>query len=175
MIFEILRHTPLWVWGLLAVLIGLGLTQWRDREVTPARIVAMPLVLGALGVSMLWPALRVMPISAALWLVCVALAFTAAARWLVPQGTRWNAATQRLRVSGSGWPMALILATFLLKYAIGVFQAMQPVAASSPGFLVGLAVLSGVLSGLWSGRAWAMLRLAGLGQAPAPHNAQPCP
>ena len=175
MIFEILRHTPLWVWGLLTVLMGLGLTQWRDREVTPARIVVMPLVLGALGVSMLWPALRVMPISGALWLLCVALAFTAAARWLVPQGTRWNTATQRLRVSGSGWPMVLILATFLLKYAIGVFQAMQPVAASSPGFLTGLAVLSGVLSGLWLGRAWAMLRLSGLRQTSAPHNAQPCP
>ena len=175
MIFEILRHTPLWVWVLLTVLMGLGLTQWRDREVTPARIVVMPLVLGALGVSMLWPALRVMPISGALWLLCVALAFTAAARWLVPRRTRWNATAQRLRVPGSGWPMALMLATFLLKYAIGVFQAMQPLAASSPGFLTGLAVLSGVLSGLWLGRAWAMLRLSGLRQTSAPHNAQPCP
>ena len=175
MIFEILRHTPLWVWGLLTGLTALGLTQWRDREVTPARIVAMPLVLGTLGVSMLWPALRVMPISAALWLACVALAFNVAARWLVPKGARWNGSTQRLFVRGSGWPVLLILATFLVKYVIGVFQVIQPATASSPSFLVGLAVLSGVLSGLWLGRAWATLRLTGLRQSSAPHNAQPCP
>ncbi len=175
MVFEILRHTPMWVWGLLALLIWLGLTQWRDREVTTARIVATPLAFGVLGVSMLWPALRVMPISAALWLVCVALAFNVAARWLVPKGAGWNGSTQRLFVRGSGWPMLLILATFLVKYAIGVFQVIQPATASSPSFLVGLAVLSGVLSGLWLGRAWATLRLTGLRQSSAPHNAQPCP
>jgi len=29
----IVRRTPLWVWGLLAALVALGLSQWRDRQI----------------------------------------------------------------------------------------------------------------------------------------------
>jgi hypothetical protein len=174
-IIEILRHTPLWVWCLLSALVALGLTQRRQRELTPLRILITPLALGALGVSMLWPALRALPLSVALWLLCLTLSFAASARWLVPLGTRWNAATRRLHVPGSGWPLVLILATFLLKYTIGVFQAMQPAAAATPAFLVALAMLSGAISGLWLGRTWAMLRLTDFGRAAAPLHAQPSP
>ncbi len=165
MLFEILRHTPLWVWALLALLLVLGATQWRDRAVTRLRLVILPLVLLALGISTLLPALKHMPAAAVIWLACGTLAFAVAARWLVPARTRWEAASQRLHVPGSAWPMGLILATFLLKYSIGVFQALQPALATSSGFLVGLAATSGLLSGLWLGRAFAMLRLTGLGTA----------
>ena len=159
MLFEILRHTPLWVWVLLALLLVLGATQWRDRAVTRLRLVILPLVLLALGISTLMPALRHMPAAVLIWLAGGALAFAGAARWRVPARARWHAGTQRLHVPGSAWPMVLILATFLLKYSIGVFQALQPALATSHGFLVGLAASSGLLSGLWLGRGFAMLRL----------------
>lgn len=159
MLIEILRHTPLWVWALLTLLLVLGWSQTRDRDVAVRRLVILPLVMLGLGLSTLWPAMRQLPAVAAPWLACGALAFIAAARWLVPRDARWNAATRRLQVPGSAWPMALIMATFLLKYSIGVFQGLQPAAASAPGYLAALAAVSGALSGLWLGRAHAMLRL----------------
>jgi hypothetical protein len=31
MFIAIVRHTPVWVWGLLAMLVAAGLSQTRDR------------------------------------------------------------------------------------------------------------------------------------------------
>jgi len=38
----ILQHTPGWVWGLLALLVVIGLAQTRSREMSPARISTLP-------------------------------------------------------------------------------------------------------------------------------------
>lgn len=156
---EIFRHTPLWVWALLATLLALGFSQSRARAVARPRLIILPLVMLGLGLSTLWPATQKIPATAAVWLLCSALAFVAAARWLVPAHARWDAAAQRLQLPGSWLPMLLIMVTFALKYSIGVFQAVRPGQASADGFLMALAAASGLLSGLWLGRAFAMWRL----------------
>jgi hypothetical protein len=160
MFIEIIRHTPTWVWVLFVALLALGLSQARTQQLPVRRLVVLPLVMLALGVSTLLSGLHKMPSIALVWLLWLALAFAAAQRWLVPAAARWDATAQRVQLPGSLWPLALIMLTFVLKYAIGVFQAMQPQAASTPTFLISLAAASGLLSGLWSGRAWGLLRLA---------------
>ena len=45
MFIAILQHTPVWVWGLLAVLVTLGLSQTRSRELSLTRVTVLPLVL----------------------------------------------------------------------------------------------------------------------------------
>jgi hypothetical protein len=159
MFIEILRHTPLWVWLLLAVLLALGLAQTRAQTLAVPRLVILPLVMLTLGLSTLWPAAQKLPLVAGVWLVLLATAAAAAARWLVPRAARWHASSQRLQLPGSVWPLVLMMFTFLLKYAIGVFQGLQPMAASAPSFLVTVAAVSGLLSGLWLGRALGLLQL----------------
>src|SRR5439155_15157054 len=51
MLLQIVQHTPVWVWGLLAGLVALGVSQARDREVSLARITILPLVMLALSFS----------------------------------------------------------------------------------------------------------------------------
>lgn len=46
---DIVRHTPLWVAGVLAGLTALGLSAARTRQVHFNRLVAMPLVMGGLA------------------------------------------------------------------------------------------------------------------------------
>lgn len=157
MILTILQHTPAWVWALLAGLLVLGGQQSRDRAVSPLRLVMLPLALMALGVSSLLGSLHLHPWSAALWLLAIGLAAWAGSRWLVPAGARWDAATQRLLVPGSLLPMALILVIFGFKYTLGVYGALAPAAVSAPGFVAGVAVCSGLFSGLLAGRTAGLL------------------
>ena len=42
MIIEILRHTPIWVWGILIGLIAIGSTMLRARTVSARRMVILP-------------------------------------------------------------------------------------------------------------------------------------
>ena len=45
MIVNVLSHTPVWVWGLLAALMALGFSQTRQRHVAPWRLLMLPMVL----------------------------------------------------------------------------------------------------------------------------------
>jgi hypothetical protein len=45
MLAEIVKGTPPWVWVLLAGLIALGAVQLRDREMSRARLLALPLAM----------------------------------------------------------------------------------------------------------------------------------
>ena len=42
MIVNILSHTPVWVWGLLAALMALSFSQTRQRDVAPWRLPCKP-------------------------------------------------------------------------------------------------------------------------------------
>jgi hypothetical protein len=159
MITEILSRTPVWVWGLLAALLALGLSQTRQRQVAPWRLLLLPLVLLGLGLSSMLPGFATVPASAALWLLalgaCVMLNIGRPAR----AGTRWLPDQQRLQLPGSWVPMGLIAVIFSLRYAANVGMAINPAWRGAPEVLLPLALLYGGLSGLFLGRALALLRL----------------
>ena len=49
MFIAIVRHTPVWVWGLLAALVAVGLAQTRDRELSLKHVTILPL--GSMNVA----------------------------------------------------------------------------------------------------------------------------
>lgn len=49
MLEPIVRNTPPWVWGLLAALLALGLSQLRSRNVSLTRITLLPLAMTGLS------------------------------------------------------------------------------------------------------------------------------
>lgn len=159
----IVQRTPVWVWGLLAGLLLLGTIQMRPRSMRLARVTLLPLGLAAfslfgLGRDLLasgWvaPALGV-------WLLMAAAVLLATWRNSPPAGTRYEPATRRIHLPGSTVPLVIILAIFLLKYAVGVELAMQPALREEAGFALGLAAAYGGLSGLLATRSAALWRLA---------------
>lgn len=159
MIFEMLSRTPVWVWGLLAALLALGVAQSRDRHVPPARMLILPVALLALGLSSTAAGFIALPASAALWLL--ALTAGAALGWHrpPPAGARWLPTEQRLQLPGSWMPMLLIVAIFSLRYAANVGMAINPAWRSAPALLLPLALLYGALSGVFLGRALTLFRL----------------
>lgn len=160
---DILRHTPPWIWLLLAGLVALGVSQWRERHASQARVTVLPIVMVALSLLGLVTAFAhggtLLPALGA-WLAGFALVWLLLRRLGAPSGARFDPNSARFHLPGSPWPLLLILAIFLLKYAVGIELALQPQAASHLDFVLGVAGAYGVLSSFFASRAVALWRLA---------------
>jgi hypothetical protein len=159
----IVHRTPLWVWGLLIGLVGLGLSQWRDRQISLRRAVLPSLGLAVFGLFNLTGDLRgtdwIAP-ALSVWLLSVVAVWTVGARYPLQTGTRYDPASQRFHLPGSALPLLTILAIFFMKYAVGVELAMQPELRHNASFSLGLAALYGALTGLFALRPLKLWRLA---------------
>lgn len=160
-LLQIVTHTPLWVWGLLAGLIALGYTQTRDRQASLVRISIMPLVMTAFSiygtVSTFGNALTFSSVMAT-WAVVAVGTFS-----LVAAGDAkgsYDAATRTFTLPGSWLPMVLIVGIFLVKYASNVMLAINHNLLNDIGFSLSVAAISGVFSGLFTGRTARVLKLA---------------
>jgi hypothetical protein len=170
MILAIVQHTPLWVWGLLAGLIALGLVQTRDRDMTLSRILVVPAVMLALSLMGVIGAFGGRPMALGAWIAGVGLALFIGRRTVRAQGVRWSAAERRMHVPGSWLPLALIVGLFAIKYLAGVSLAIEPRLAADTAFAGGCCLAYGVFSGLFLARAGSLCALAGrgVGKAAAP-------
>lgn len=159
MFSRIIVNTPLWVWGLLAALIALGVSQSLPRRLSVRRATIVPLVLLALsfaGVMSTFPQ-PAMPLAA--WAAGLAVALAIGAPLVQPRGARWDAASALLHVPGSWMPLVLILALFLLKYGVGVALALQPGLVRITIFDVAIGTAYGLFSGLFLARAASLWQL----------------
>ncbi len=156
-ILEILRHTPAYVWVILAALVAAGLLQWRDHAVPRSRLAIAPV---ALGVYSLWGATHAFGVTAgivAAWALGVGAALVAN-RWL-----RWPRAVGidsagRYALRGSPWPLVAMMAVFALRYAVAVTLVFHHDWAADPLFSGSMALLYGAISGLFAARALRILR-----------------
>jgi hypothetical protein len=157
----IVSKTPLWVWGLLAGLLALGFSQARQRTASLARIALMPVAMTGFSVWGVVSAFGAAPQFAAIagaWIAMAALLFALIAPGR-PAGS-YDAQTRMFSLPGTLVPLALILAIFLTKYAVGVELAMQPHLVRDSTFTLSVAALYGAFSGIFAGRAARLLRLA---------------
>jgi len=166
MIAQILINTPLWVWGLLAALLALGLSQTRKRSVGLARIALLPLALGGFSLYGTISAFGASPTVLGSWLATTTLLLLIVTQLPMPAGTQYDPATRRFELPGSWVPMALIMAIFLTKYAVGVSLVLHPELKTHANFSLSIGTAYGVFSGIFAGRAVRLLRLA-LRPAPA--------
>ena len=157
MLIEIVRHTPHWVWALLAALLALGAAQLRPRRVSQGRLFVLPAVLLALGLfstatsfSPPWPAL-------AGWATAMAAGCVLGQRLPRPAGTAWDADGRTLWLPGSALPLALIVTVFALRYAGGVALALHPHWREAAAVALPMAAAYGAISGLLLGRVLALL------------------
>lgn len=163
MIFQILAHTPLWVWALLAALIVLGLSQAKARTASLARVTFMPVAMTGLSV---WGTVSAFGSSPMFGYVMLAWMFGAAVMLAVvapmdaQAGTEYDSESRSFALPGSWAPMLLILGIFLTKYGVGITLAMQPGMARDGLFTLAVGGLYGLFSGIFAGRAARLWRLA---------------
>lgn len=164
MLGQILQNTPFWVWGLLAGLLGLGVSQLFDRNVSLVRAMVMPMAMTGLSVYGLASAFGKGGQAGTVlgtWLIAATL-IAAIALWLqptAPRGTLYAGSSRSFFIPGSAMPLALILGIFLTKYFVGIELALQPPLARDSGFALQIASLYGVFNGLFSARSLRLWRL----------------
>jgi hypothetical protein len=153
-LLQIVVHTPLWVWPMMAAIIALGLYGLRPRVVSPWRLVALPLV--GVAVSLTAVVQSAQPaMAAAAW----ALALLAGLPLGNILGRRRPAQWQddgRLQIAGGWFVLVFALSIFAVRYALGVVFGVAPALKADP-FWIGLSAgAGGVIAGI--GLGW----LAGL-------------
>ncbi len=152
-IAQVVRHTPVWVWGLLLLLIVLGGSQMRDHRLARLRVALLPIGLGAYSA---WGAVSLFGLHAGVLLAWSAAAGVAA--WFShtlawAPGVRHDAATDRFDVPGSMWPLVLMLTVFSVRYGVNVTLAFHRDWVADATFAASISAVCGVLSGLLAGRA----------------------
>ena len=159
---QIVKRTPIWVWGLLAVLLALGASQLRNRQVTLRRLVITPI---SMFVFALFGIVSAFGSSGQLGLVLAAGALAAGGmtalvmRAAPLKGAQYDVATRTFSVQGSVVPLLLILGIFLTKYVVGVELAMSPAHTHEASFALPVALLYGAFSGRFAGQVLRLIRL----------------
>ena len=153
-LFQIVTHTPLWVWAGLAVLVLYGLQQTRTRTVGAPRLWLVPIVMGGYSFLGTWSAFggagQVLAIAS--WIVGAALGFASNRSLDLPRQVSANA-DGTFRVGGSFAPLVLFVSIFLLRYAIGVMLAVAPAFAHEPMVALLASLASGLPTGLLIARS----------------------
>lgn len=151
-----LAHVPAWVFVLLALLLALGLTQTREREVSPQR----PFLIAAamLGYSLwgVWSMFGVAWAPLICWAAGVGLVSAFAQTGLFSRGVHSVPGRGTVRLPGSWIPLGLILCIFSVKFFLGV-AAGTGHAVPPASFQAALAALIlGLCSGGFVARASAV-------------------
>lgn len=156
-VVEVLKHTPTYVWAILAGLVVLGGMQMRDQVLSRTRVLLLPI---ALGVYSLWGALSTFGTRGevlAAWAVGTG-AMLGLARWVTwPRRVEFLPDRSAFAVSGSVLPLVAMLGVFAVRYVATVTLILNPQwrGVEAVATVGGLAY--GVLSGVFAMRARTIL------------------
>lgn len=155
-LWQVIVHTPAWVWLLFVLLLWLGWSGLRSRVVPVWRPALLPLI--GVGVSLTGLVQSSQPaLAVASWLAILLLA-------LVPGyllGRRRPARRQpdgTLEIPGSWFTLVFSLSVFLARYALGVLFGMAPALRSEPLWVALSAGVGGAVAGV--GLGWLVAVLA---------------
>lgn len=160
-IVEVIRHTPTYVWGILATLVVLGSLQVRDQSIGRTRVLLLPIALGAYS---LWGATSLFGLRAeviAAWAVGIG-AMLWAARWVNwPRRVEFQPERDAFSVGGSVVPLLAMLGVFAVRYVAAVALIMHPQWRTIASVDIAGGLGYGLLSGVFAMRARTILASAG--------------
>ena len=162
---QILSHTPIWVWVLLAGLIALGLKQSRDRVIKRTPLVVLPMALGLSSLAGATSAFGARPAVLLLWVFGATVGIWAYTILKLPLRAQ-ALPNGRFAIGGSWLPMAMLLGVFTLRYVVSAALAVDPALARTAGFAAIAGGLYGLMAGLFAGRALRVLAQAPKGAVP---------
>lgn len=160
MLNQILTHTPVWVFALFAGLVALGLSQMRTREVPLSRAAILPLVMVLLSLMGTLSAFSGSPGSLFSWAAALTLTTVLLSMNPLSSDTVFHVASKRFTLPGSAVPLALMMAIFFTKYAVGAAVGMNAELAQQPTFTMGASAAYGLFSGAFLSRGLRLWRLS---------------
>ena len=151
MLNQILTHTPLYVWAILAFLLVRGVIALRTREVAVNKLFILPVVMAVLSLVDVAAKFGLAGLGFAVWLATALLTVALLAKFggarVAPTGR-----PGRVTVRGSAFPLGLMMAIFVTKYVSSVAVALQPQLRADAVFTAAVCVLFGLFTGYFVGR-----------------------
>jgi hypothetical protein len=160
LLIETLKRTPSWVFVLFFVLLAAGYFQSKDRTVSRGTVSILPVAMIALSFFGVVSAFGFAPVGLVSWAVGIGVAVWFGVRIAIPRDVAFSTDTQLSSVPGSWLPLALMMAIFFTKYAVGIILARQLSIASESAFIGLVSFCYGFLSGLFLARALVVWRSA---------------
>lgn len=146
---QILSNVPPWVWPLFVLLLAVGLRATKTRRAPLALILALPL-LGVLSLR----ALAALPDPTTVWslwplglLIGSLLGYRMQTRWLISRQGAW------VHLRGEWLTLIVTMVIFWSNFATGMARVLAPALIGSLPFQAALALLLGMCTGIFLGRA----------------------
>jgi hypothetical protein len=153
MLIEILQRTPLWVFVLFFALLALGYSQSKDRKLSRSKVAILPAAMMVFSIYGVVSAFGLGPVGLFSWAAGIAIAVALGVVLGTPKGVTYSPATLSFSVPGGWLPLALMMAIFFTKFAIGVTLARSLSVASEPMFVDLVSLCYGFFSGPFLARA----------------------
>lgn len=162
-VWSAIRHTPLWVWPLIAVSVLLGARDLRPHTVPVNSLYVLPAVIVALAVVYMLAGAAPKPLAFGLWLA-VAVPF-AALGWVVSAAPLAIDRDQRtVDLPRRVIPLLLIVAIICLRYAFGYIYGRWPELKPDPTYALVQIAIGAAIAGMalgYYGRLLRRVRIAG--------------
>ena len=149
---EIAAHTPVWVWFVLAYGLWVGVRAFAERKVSLALASLLPIVFFGLSLPNLIAVASTAPAVGLVWLLAVAAGVVLGWFYLSAEPLEVHRGRGTLLVPGTWTVLVLFVILFATKFTYGVEQAAHPELASSLIFEVVVFALSGLSTGVVTGR-----------------------
>jgi len=166
MLSNIVTHTPLYVWAILAFLVSRGVMAMRERELAFKSLYIIPLLMLLLSLQYISMKFGLAPLPLGAWLAGACVAGALAWRMGAARISA-GSAPGRVTVAGSALPLLLMVSIFFTRYATAVALAIAPELAGQSLFMIAVCLLFGAFNGLFLGRlardTSACAQLGGLG------------
>lgn len=149
MFLTIISNAPVWVWPLLIGLLFLGLRATKERAVSKAVLLSLPLLalLSLPTLMRMEPAILVWMLYPLGYAIGAYIGYIKQARWLIADDGL------HVTVSGEWLTLTSIMILFSANFVGGTISAMAPQVYTSPGFVAAYLALLATTSGLFGGRA----------------------
>ena len=160
-IVEVVRHTPTYVWGILAALVLFGSLQMRDQSIGRTRVLVLPIALAAYSLWGATSTFGLRPEVIAAWAVGIgAMLWTS--QWIQwPRRVEFQPERDAFKVGGSVVPLLAMLAVFATRYVATVALIMHPQWRGIAAVDIAGGLGFGLLSGVFAMRARTILASAG--------------
>ncbi len=146
---QLLLHTPVWVYLLLAYLAYQGVRALGPQTLTVRRMLAVPVLFVLIGLANLL-AVRAGPSALLVWLAALLLA-TPLGMLTSPRLLAVDAEAGLVRRTGSVAPLVRNVGVFLVQYVVAVAAALHPVGQQHALLLMLGRAVSGATAGYFIG------------------------
>src|SRR5471030_214407 len=152
MLQQIISHTPLYVWALLAFLMYRGYLASKDREATLRNLAIIPGVMLVLSIQGILGKFGGSDVALVAW--AAGAIVSTAVTWSLIDASRITAHRGKgtLHLRGSWVSLMLMMAIFVVKYSVAIVSAMHPALSESSTFMLAICGLFGLCNGIFFGR-----------------------